>query len=444
MKQEMRSHMTKTLAALGALLAAGAARADITYEVEAGVGHSDNITRVADGEVDETLASLGVDLTWTERTRRLQADVLTDVSYVEYLDDTYDGEVVGNADATLVFGIVPETFTWLLQDTFGQVRENPFEPVTPDNRENINYFTTGPTLRLRFGTQTTLQLFGRYSATDYEESPLDGERTSLGLGLFRDLSAASRIGINAVNDESEFDAPTTPAYERRSAYLSYDLTAGRTRVSAQLGYSQIEIDGEDGDGGALVNIQVTRDLSASNSIMVSASRQFTDAAEALGAMSDGGGLGGAGGPGGGGEITASAAPYESSDYTVSWQFAKRRTTASLGVDFGENEYETQPLLNRKFHAYYGSFSRQLRSTLRLQLDLNFRKEEFASTTFEAEDWDSFLNLDWQMSRRLGLRLSAQRYDHDTSSGVGSFVEKRLMLYLTYLGGAGGGNAAAGQ
>jgi hypothetical protein len=447
MGQEMRSYMTRTMAALGALLAVGAARADITYEAEAGVGHSDNVTRTEDAEVDDTLASLGLNLNWRERTRRLQGDVVTDVSYIEYLDDTYDAEVVGNADANLVFGIVPETFTWQLQDSFGQARTNPFEPVTPDNRENINYFTTGPDVRFRLGSQTSLQVYGRYSSTDYEESPLDSERTSVGLGLFRDLSAASRVGINAVNDESEFDDPATPGYERRSTYLSYDLTAGRTRVAAQVGYSQIEIDGQEGDGGALVNIRVARDLSASSSITVSASRQFTDAGEALGGMAGGGefgGGGGGGGPGGGGELTASAGPYEGSDYSVRWQFAKRRTALSLGVDYSESKYEIQPLLNRKSHAYYGTFSRQLRPTLRLQLEVNVRNEDFASATFEAEDLESSLNLDWQMARRFGLRLRAERYDHDTNSGIGEYVENRLFLYLTYLGGAGGGNAAAGR
>jgi hypothetical protein len=445
MGQEMRSYMTRTMAALGALLAVGAARADITYEVEAGVGHSDNVTRTDAAQTDDSLASLGLNLNWRERTRRLQGDVVTDVSYVEYLDDTYDAEVIGNANANLVFAIVPETFTWQLQDSFGQARTNPFEPVTPDNRENINYFTTGPDVRFRLGSQMTLQVYGRYTTTDYEESPLDSERTSAGLGLFRDLSAASRVGINAVVDESEFDDAVTPSYERRSTYLSYDLTAGRTQVAAQVGYSEVEIDGQEGDGGALVNIRVTRDLSASSSLMVSASRQFTDAGEALGGMAGGEFGGGAGGGlGGGGELTASGAPYEGTDYAVAWQFEKRRTSVNLGVNWSESDYETQPLLNRKSRSYFGSFGRQLRPTLRLELNMNYLSEEFASATFEAEDFETSLNLDWQMSRRLGLRVSAERYDHDTDSGTGEFVENRYFLYLTYLGGAGAGSAAAGQ
>ena len=31
-------------------------------------------------------------------------------------------------------------------DNFGQVLDDPFQPATPDNRENINYLTTGPDL----------------------------------------------------------------------------------------------------------------------------------------------------------------------------------------------------------------------------------------------------------------------------------------------------------
>ena len=436
----MRRDMVRSVAALCAILAGTAAQAEIDYEVETGVGHSSNITRTSDAEVSETLASLGLNGTWRTQSPRVQADVLADVSYVEYLDDTYDGEIIGTADANFIFGIVPETFTWQVQDSFGQARANPFEPVTPQNRENVNYFTTGPDFRVRLGDQMALQLYGRYSATNYERSQLDGDRKSVGFGLFRALSAASRIGINGVADKSEFDAPTTPSYERRSAYFSYDLTAGRTQVSAQVGHSWLQVDGQDSDGGALVNLRVTREISSASSIVLSASQQFTDAAEALRAISGGGGsldTGGgavAGGSGGGGGVTASSAPYEGRDVSASWQFAKRRTTASLGATYNQSTYQTQTLLDRDRYAYYGNFSRQLRPMLSLILTGQYSQEKFDTAGFESDDWMGMLQLSWRTSRHFGWRLSAEYYDRSTSNGIGEYVETRGMLYFTYTGG----------
>ena len=80
-----------------------AANADVAYEVATGVGHSDNISRVESGEIDETLASAGLKLDWRERTRRIEGDAFVDLTYVEYLDDTYDGEVLGTATGNVDF-----------------------------------------------------------------------------------------------------------------------------------------------------------------------------------------------------------------------------------------------------------------------------------------------------------------------------------------------------
>src|SRR5262245_43085776 len=50
--------------ALSLALTISAARADVSYELSAGVSTSDNITRVAVNEVDETLADVGLLLGW--------------------------------------------------------------------------------------------------------------------------------------------------------------------------------------------------------------------------------------------------------------------------------------------------------------------------------------------------------------------------------------------
>jgi len=101
----MGRQQSGSIAAVCALFLGAEARADLTYEVETGVGHSDNITRVSENQVDETLATLGTHLDWTKATRRLDATVFVDLDYVEYLDNTYDGEVVGTADANLTFSM---------------------------------------------------------------------------------------------------------------------------------------------------------------------------------------------------------------------------------------------------------------------------------------------------------------------------------------------------
>ncbi len=425
----MGRQQSGSIAAVCALLLGAEARADLTYEVEAGVGHSDNITRVSESQIDETLATLGAHLDWTKTTRRLDADVFVDLDYVEYLGNTYTGEVVGTADANLTFGIVPERFTWQVQDSFGQAQSDPFSPVTPENSENVNYFTTGPDLTLGIGTQNAVRLFARYSPTHYEVTDLNGESVSGGLSFIRHLSGASQLSLNATTADNTFDNPANTGYERRSASVGYDFTGGRTTISTQVGYSWMELDDGTKNGGELFELSITREVSSSSSLALTAGSQFSDAGDALRGISSGGGSGG--GPS---QILATSDPYENRDLSLTWNFRRNRTGITLGVTYEENEYEVQTQFDRTRVMYNASFSRQLQPTLTLMLQARYSEDEYDVSAQKFDDLQATASLTWEMSRHLGLRLSLEQYDRGSSHAGGDYDERRAFLTLTYSGG----------
>jgi hypothetical protein len=409
--------------ALVGLLGAVAAHAEVAYEVEAGVGASDNITRVATDEIDETLASLGLTLDWQEQSRRINGTTLIDLSYVEYLDDTYDSEVLGTASADITFGIVPERFTWLVSDEFGQSQTDPFAPVTPETRENINYFTTGPDFILRFGQAMVARVFGRYSITDYEDSPLDADRVTFGMAIGRDFSARSRAALNLVSDSSSFDDAVNTDYERRSAYLSYDLTGtGRTTINSRLGYSWLELDGADETGGPLFGLDLTRQLTEASQLTLSAVHEFSDAGEMLGDAGQGST-----------EITSSSDPFESSEISLGWRFDKHRTSFGLTTSYSQRRYETQASIDSDRTNFSLDLGRRLRPTLRLGLVASLTNEEFVNTAVDSDEWLAGLTLDWQFGRHMGLRLRVDHNERSATEGAGDYEENRAFLSFTFIG-----------
>lgn len=425
----MRRQQSGSIAAVCALLLGAEARADLTYEVEAGVGHTDNITRVETGETDETLATIGTRVDWTEDTRRLSADVFADLDYVEYLDGTYDGEIVGTADADLNFGIVPDRLIWQVQDSFGQAQSDPFVPVTPENSEYVNYFTTGPDLILNLGPQNSARLFGRYSRTNYEVTDLDGERTAAGLSLIRALSGASKVALNATTDESEFDNPANTGYERRSASLSYDLTGARTTLSTQAGYSWIELDDGTKSGGELFELTLTRVVTNSSTLELTAGSQFSDAGEQLRGITSVGGSGA--GPS---QVLATTDPFVDRNIAVSWDFRRNRTGVTFGVSYDESEYEEETQFNRNRVAYSASYSRRLQATLTLMLSAYYSQLEYEETDLTFDDLEASLSLTWNLTEHLGLRASIDHYDRGSTQPNGNFDENRAFLAIFYQGG----------
>jgi hypothetical protein len=409
----------------GLLLCADAARADLDLSIEAGGGYSDNIQRVDGDEVDEKIGTLGVDLLWLERTRRLDGNASVDVSYFEYFDDTFDSEVVGTGDGALTVKILPERFTWLFQDSFGQAQSDPFAPATPETREDLNYFTTGPDLIMRMGSASSVRLFGRYSATSYEESPLDAKRRSVGLAVAREPSQRSEIALNGVTEKVDFDEPGSGDYDRKNAFLSYRLDGARTDLNTEFGYTWLEPDDGDRSGGLLANISLTRDLSSSSTLHLEVGTQFTDAGDALrGALEGGGAVGGA-------DITASADPFENRSASLSWSFARNRTGFTLGASWNQDRYEQQTLLDHTRFAYEAVFTRRLSPTLDFDFSVSLNDEEFDNRDLQADELNLGARLSWNPGRTIGLALSAERFDRNTSNGLAEYVENRVFLTITY-------------
>lgn len=439
----MRRKWVAAPAAAGvmALVVGAPARADISASAEAGVGYSDNITRVAEDESSETIGTLGLDLLWQERTRRLRGDATADLSYYEYMDNTFDSEIVGTANGTLAFGIVPETLNWIVQDSFGQAQSDPFAASTPATRENLNYFTTGPDLTVRLGSTGFGRLLGRWSTTTYEDSPLDADRTTAGIAIGRRPSSRSELSLNAVTESVDFDDAQNTDFDRDSVFVGWELNASRTTLDANVGYTWIERDGSDKEGSALISINVTRELTASSDLRFTISQQLGDAGDSLRTQLTGGVVGGASG-----QITATSDPFENRLISAEWTYQRGRTGFLLGGSYSKDEYETATQFDRKRSDITAGISRRMASALTLDLRATLESEKFVSTGQENDQFRIGATLNWRAWRRLGVRFLVEHYDRngDSDGGINTdFVENRAFLTFAYYWGNQDGSSLGG-
>jgi hypothetical protein len=428
-----------TIALLAGTFAAGScgsAFAELTYGVNAGVGRSDNITRVADEEISETLATAGLTLEWHELRQRLNADVSIDADYVEYLNDTYDGEIVGGLDGTLDFSIIPDRMTWLVQDSFGQESTDPFAPVTPASRENVNYFTTGPTFEFPVGTRAA-RVFATYSRTDYEESPFDSNRVVGGLAYGPRGPDALGLGINAVTEHVKYKDDANVDFDRQSVYASYSLRGSRTEISAEAGYFWLELEDGEKSGDPRFHFEVERAMSSSSTLSLQVGTQLTDSSDALRSS-----LFPPDSPGAGASVTATTDPYRNRYAGLSWNFNRHRTSLTLGADWSDDAYETQTQLDLNRMFWSASVTRQATSRLRLGLSGTYSDEEFENSGITNQTTEYGATVEWQAGRVLSLRLSLLRSDRDSDNGIGEYVENRAFLTLIYQ--TGEARAASGR
>jgi hypothetical protein len=407
---------------------ASALAGNLEYQVSLGAGHSDNVTRVPTNEVDEDIASAGLQFAFDEQSKRLQADIVGDLSYREYLDDTYDSELVGNVNADTVFSLLPDRIIWSATDQFGQVLGDPLQPPTPENSENINYFSTGPDFMVGFGSQMRLRVGGRYSLVDYEESPFDSSSTSLEIALVRSISDRSSISLNANQQELEYDEESLNAdFDETETFLRYEAEVARTNIALDAGYSRLERDAaDDAEGGALLRAEISRRISASSVLLLSGGREFSTAASAFAGDQgiSGGGIGTA--PG-----RQTADPFTLDRMNLGWTFSRNVTTVAVNAGWSQRSYEDTPLLDQKINTLSARFRRELSPVTSLALALSRTDVEYEPPATDYADLTGELVFAWRLTRNLTLDVKYDYAKRTSDVPDNEYTENRFWLTIGF-------------
>jgi len=411
------------------------------------LGFSDNIRGENNDQESETIAGVGLQLRLGKEHRRLNYSLHTDLQYLDYLGNTFDAELMGQAnfDADLV--IVPEMLTFVVQDNFGQQQNSPFAPSTPETRQNVNVFGAGPDLRVELGDVLVMLGSGRYMLENYETTAADNERTQAQLGFYHEFSADSSLGVMAQNTNVTYDEDTTGVdFERNEYLLRYRLSARRTAMLVEGGQSKFSAD----DGierdiwlyranlsrlittRTYVVFAAGRELSDSGSLFVSTSADPVQPGTGNSGQSDAFtemGLGGM--PLSGSGIVASTDSLELRYARASWRLAAPRTRAYVSGEMREERYFTGTSQNRDVQVFSGGIERNLSAALRLGIDVSHSIRQSDISDVDLQDTMYRLSAFWQATRRLELSLAGEHSVRSGSTAGGGFDDNRIWARLIW-------------
>ncbi|HEY7379202.1 MAG TPA: hypothetical protein VH542_11005 [Steroidobacteraceae bacterium] len=430
-KRNRRVHGSIALAGTAAVLYGVACSAEpqtFDWSILAGAERSDNVKRSSEDEESQTTAIAGAQLRILSDRPRLHTDVNLDAEYRNYLDNAFDDEILGGLDGTLIFGFVPERFTWIVQDNFGQVSNDPREVDTPDNRQNLNYFTTGPDFIFRFGERTRLTLQGRWSDVYYQDSESDNERYTGLISLERDISELLSLSFRGSASRVEYDdSPPNSDYDEQEVYLTLDAHGTRTIASAALGYTELHDFGTTADE-LLARFTVTRQIGARSSLSLQAGREFSDTADIFRLDQGAGGvrLDGSG-------AALSNDPFKSDYVYLTWQTRNERTTWKLTGNWRKEAHEQQSELDRRSVGAYGDVERRISPRATLQLEATYWQNDVTGSDTRLDEWSAGGIFSYQVGRNFSLQA---RLTHYTGSGTGDehdYDENRLYLGVIYHG-----------
>ena len=426
---ERGSRLRFGLLALGA--SATAAAGNFDYQVTAGAAHSDNIARVETGKTEEDIANAGFKFSFDQQTRKIDADLVGNFDYQKFLDDTYENELIGGFNGNVKVAFVPERFDWTFADNFGQVLVDPFQPSTPLNSENINFFATGPDVTLGLGVQNRLNLGARYLRTDYEDSPFDSTTALAQVGYERIMSSVNSLSFNTRFQKVDYETEVFGSdYDQNDAFVRYDGDGARTKITADLGYSELKRDVGDDSGDWLLRLSALRQVSTSSNVSLLAGREFANSGTAFAALQDNAPI--SLDPAAGRQAPE---PFLRNHASLAWTFQRRATNFAVRAGIEDQDFAFNDFLDQKFTTLGVSYQRYFSAITNVQLEVARIQGDFSLNGAQYSDINAGATFTWGMTRTLTLALSYHYADRDGDALTGEFTENRVMLSLSFQHGA---------
>lgn len=421
----------RPLVIAAAWLCAGIAQAQgIDLGLTIGAYHSDNIRRESVNEESQTVGELGLRLGVARDTGRLNANIDANLAYRDYFDNAYDADLQGGFNGTVVYWFLPERLSWTLQDNYTRALIDPRNVDTPGNQQNVNYFTTGPDLRLPIGERTAVLIGGRWSDVYYEDTTAGNNRLLGTLGIERRLGERSTLSLHGTAERVEFDDRAGSSdYDRQSGYLEYAAQGARTTLSVRGGMSMLH-DFGDTTEGPLVALTLERRLSARTTLRLDVGTELTDSADAMRRDQGFGPI-----EVGGDRPIATAGQYQSDYAALGWSLEGVRTTFDLTADFRSEDYERGDAFNRDSTGATATMVRRLGARLSWRLFGGWTTQDFDASDVEFDEWRAGTGFDWLFSETVGITFVGERFEGsgDTVLGVDQrdYTENRFTVRLTY-------------
>ncbi len=416
-----------------ALITVGVSRAQEVEQIEhrltlrIGASHSDNLGRDFDEQLieSETFAVAGLDIGALRDNRRLRAYIDGSADYHRYNSDRFGNETLGQIRAGLDVRVVPNLFTWEFADRVGHVRRDPYSSPSPENRDRLNVFSTGPVLDIPVGEMSTLGISARHEDRRWrDDDGLNSESRYADLSFFRRLSQARRVGFTFGSRRTEYDRAVADSYDVETAYITYDRTLSAGTFSVSAGANRLKLaDGR--DTSPYYQASLRRRFAAYSALTLSFSREVQDSAGQLGGRrQDSEFLDGIG------DVPLTTTPLTLTRGGIDYSLTRPRTTYGFSTDWTRQRFSGEPELDRNGWSGRASVSfRFSRGTIG-NLAAAYGREEFGQQFGRARTSSVEAGLERSLNRDLSLNLRYRYYKRDSASDM-DFSENVTSLVLVW-------------
>ena len=272
------------LAVFAGLLAGSSAV--LAWKIEPGIGagmlYTDNARFEANDEDDDVVALGYVGAAITESDGPFRANIDSSVIYENYIDDTFGDKYNVNLRAMAGWEMVRDRVDWLVQDFFTQQSIDSLDANTPDNRQNTNVFTLGPTITLPISARQRLTFSPQFQDYWYENNDTDNRRYSLNANWAYQVNKYLTTGLGGgITKVAYDDEDKNPNYDSSNLSVNLSGTRPRSTYTASLGTTYVRRDDFENRRSLTGNLAWNYSLTGHSSVRTYLARELRDSSVGL-------------------------------------------------------------------------------------------------------------------------------------------------------------------
>jgi hypothetical protein len=365
-------------------------------------------------------------LAYARQSAKTDANVDFQIRRDVYRRETQQNQTFPTLNAVVNWRIVPERFTWDLQDFASQNRINVEDAPTTDNTQNVNTFITGPNGFFRFGDSKRLELGAHFADSRFEVTN-ENSTQAVGFGrFFFDLSARSALSLNYDYSSTKFEDPANLDFDRQDFFFQARTQGARSDLVFDAGYTVI--DREDAlTRNPLFRLSWNRQLTGKSRAGLVAAYMVSNSALNLAVT-------GGSSPNlvPGGNVANTSDLFTDERLNFFYSNTGRRTTATVTFYARDQNYETSPNDQSGLGAAL-DINRQITPRLSGSFLASYQKAEFLGQTPTRIDYDTDLgvNFSYRLGRWLVLNAGVTWRNRDSDDPTQNYTETRGIVGITY-------------
>ncbi|MEO7068169.1 MAG: outer membrane beta-barrel protein [Rhodanobacter sp.] len=411
-----------------------AAAADFNYSLYTGIEHSDNINLRATDPVSQSSLIPGVSFTYERKGEDLQANVIGDLEYHDYLGSRFKNQTQLELASQLNWKLIPERLDLSVQDYAGIQPLDTLASDAPDNQQQTNVFAIGPVFHFRMGDTVSGQAELRYINGYAEKTRIFNSHRSQGaLRILKALNPTDQLSVNVSTQHVNFyNSPINANYRRNEIYAGYTSRLTYFDINAAIGQSQINYDqtGIRNQTSPLVRANVSWRPTESSSFTVDVRHQYSDAAQDL--MLPPGQVPNANSNGiSTGDAVVNAEVYLERQIELTYALHTERLTLSLSPRYRKIDYDNDPTYDQTGRGANAAIDFRLRQTLVLSAYATGERLDYRSIGRNDKTMIYGLQVAKQLSQHWSWRAALMHQRRNSNLAEQNFHENRIYFGVTF-------------